>query len=88
MVTNECAGAASECIVHGESCLCEVAVETVAAFPNPAEGATRQEVEDELFVGAHDPSLFDAGVYPAQPSTTTGDIGLELTPVLSTSIQI
>ena len=30
MVTNECAGAASECIVHGESCLCEVAVETDA----------------------------------------------------------
>lgn len=76
VASNGCAGATTECTVHGDSCLCEVAVDTVAAFPNPVAGAaltvTRQEVEDELLVGAHDPSLFDAGVYPAQPSTTTG----------------
>ena len=41
--------------------------ERAAAAESEAE-----EIEAKLFVGAHDPSMFDSTVYPTQPSTTTG----------------
>jgi hypothetical protein len=68
---NDCGGSAG-CDVHGNTCLCDTAVQTSAVFTGELPSAA--EMLSQLHIGATTPDTYDAGTYTLSAQWSTAEV--------------
>jgi hypothetical protein len=74
--TSNCGGTA-DCQVHGNTCICSASAQTTIVFTG-SQVPSKSDVLSQLFIGAADPSLFDAGYYNLCTAPICSSSGLKI----------